>query len=317
MDESFHYPPELLNLCVDTIPLLCRSKQDVLLFFRSAGVPEGDMHDLRSRLAADRSSISKFEITRTLLQRINERGDTYLRQRREVIKRVSEFEDYSACWESDVLKAKGAVSEVRRIVNVKDSFTRMAQEREREREQRVAQAQKERNEAKVRRDRIAAAKAQLYALFPLENDPSKRGLALEKVLNDLFKAYDILIAENFKRRAPEVAGVIEQIDGVVQIDRWLVLVEMKWLREPAGVEHTAQHLVRVYSRPDTRGFMMSTSGFTGPAIEQHRQALGKKVLALCHLEEIVGVLERETDLVKMMREKLLAAELDLNPNVKV
>lgn len=317
MDESFHYPPELLNLLVNTVPLLCRSKQDVLLFFRSAGVPEADMQDLRNRLATDRSSVSKFDISRTLLQRINEKGDAYLRQRREVIKRVSEFEDYSACWDNDVLKAKGAVGEVRRIVNVKDSFTRMAQERDRERDQRVAQAQRERDEAKWRRDRVAAAKAQLYALFALENDPSRRGLALEKVLNDLFSAYGILIAENFKRRDPEGAGVIEQIDGVVQIDRWLVLVEMKWLKVPAGVEHTAQHLVRVYSRTDTRGFMISTSGFTDPAIAQHRQALGKKVLALCHLEEIVSVLERETDLVRMMRDKLLAAELDLNPNVRV
>lgn len=30
------------------------------------------------------------------------------------------FEDFSCCWPEDVLKAKGAASEVRRIVNVKD-----------------------------------------------------------------------------------------------------------------------------------------------------------------------------------------------------
>jgi restriction system protein len=34
-----HYPPEILNLLVDTIPLLCRSKNDVLVFFKGAGVP--------------------------------------------------------------------------------------------------------------------------------------------------------------------------------------------------------------------------------------------------------------------------------------
>ena len=31
-DITFHYPPELFNLLVDTIPLLSRSKKDVLLF---------------------------------------------------------------------------------------------------------------------------------------------------------------------------------------------------------------------------------------------------------------------------------------------
>jgi len=33
MAEAFHYPPEILSLLVDTIPLLCRSKKDVVLFF--------------------------------------------------------------------------------------------------------------------------------------------------------------------------------------------------------------------------------------------------------------------------------------------
>lgn len=32
MDERFQYPPDLFNLLVDTIPLLCKSKNDVLLF---------------------------------------------------------------------------------------------------------------------------------------------------------------------------------------------------------------------------------------------------------------------------------------------
>ena len=33
-DIIFHYPPELFNLLVDVLPLLNRSKQDVLVFFR-------------------------------------------------------------------------------------------------------------------------------------------------------------------------------------------------------------------------------------------------------------------------------------------
>jgi hypothetical protein len=43
-DITFHYPPELFNLLVDTIPVLNRSKKDVLLFFRGAGV-SGDLVD--------------------------------------------------------------------------------------------------------------------------------------------------------------------------------------------------------------------------------------------------------------------------------
>ena len=32
-DVAFHYPPDLLEQLVDTISLLCKSKQAVLLFF--------------------------------------------------------------------------------------------------------------------------------------------------------------------------------------------------------------------------------------------------------------------------------------------
>jgi hypothetical protein len=49
-DDPYHYPPELLDLLIDTIPLLCRSKNDVLTFFRGSGVPEGLTLDLRRRV---------------------------------------------------------------------------------------------------------------------------------------------------------------------------------------------------------------------------------------------------------------------------
>src|SRR5436309_1250490 len=138
IDESYHYPPELLNLLVDTILLLCRSKNDVLVFFRGSGVAEFLFGDLAERVRTDRQNINKFEITRSVLQRVNEWGDAGLRMRREIIKRIVEFEDFSTCWPTDQLKAKGLVGEIRRVVNVKDSFTRIALERDREREERAA-----------------------------------------------------------------------------------------------------------------------------------------------------------------------------------
>ena len=61
---------------------------------------------------------------------MNEGGEAMLGARRELLKRVTEFEDFSRCYESDVMKAKGCVAEISRVINVKDSFTRMAQERD-------------------------------------------------------------------------------------------------------------------------------------------------------------------------------------------
>ena len=49
-DITFHYPPELFNLLVDAIPALNKSKKDVVLFFRGAGVPEDLLKDLAQRV---------------------------------------------------------------------------------------------------------------------------------------------------------------------------------------------------------------------------------------------------------------------------
>lgn len=165
MADAYHYPPELLALLVDTIPLLCRSKNDVLVFFRGAGTPEGILAPLAAQLRSDRKSLHKYDIARTVIEALNSRGDSTLRARREVVKRVVEFEDFSTCWPEDQLKAKGLVAEVRRVVNVKDSFTRMNQEREAERAAAQAAARAEREAAAAKKAALADLRQKLFALF--------------------------------------------------------------------------------------------------------------------------------------------------------
>jgi len=120
MDVTFHYHPELLNLLIEAIPALIRGKTDVLLFFKGAGIGSSITQDLQKQLNLDRKSIGKHEIARKVLTRLNERGDAALEQRREVLKRISEWEDFSTCWPNDRLKAMALVGEIRRVINVKD-----------------------------------------------------------------------------------------------------------------------------------------------------------------------------------------------------
>ena len=137
MDITYHYPPELFQLLVDAIPRLCKSKKDLMLFFRGSGIERTYLYEIEATLRINRSSINKYDITRQVLQKLNERGEPALRERRELLKRVVEFEDFSTCWPNDELKAKGLVAEIRRVVNVKDSFTRMKHERETERKRNI------------------------------------------------------------------------------------------------------------------------------------------------------------------------------------
>lgn len=312
IDDIFHYPPELMSLLIDTIPRLCRSYEDVLLFFQGAGVEFAITADLWVLLKNDRKSLNKFKIARTVLTRLNEKSEATLRERREIVKRVTEWEDFSTCWDSDRLEAQGLVSQIRSVVNVKDSFTRMKEERTRERQQHISQREAEADALKKRKERIAAVGKDLRNLFTMQ-DAQKRGKALEGVLNRLFQVHDILVHEAFTRRGGSREGIIEQIDGVVFFDAHHYLVEMKWTNEPLGPGDVAQHLVRVFNRGHAHGIFISASGYTPAAIDSCHESLQKAVFALCKLEEIVLLLERNLSLSEFLRKKIDAAVVDKNP----
>ncbi|MFI6005585.1 hypothetical protein ACIA98_35200 [Streptomyces sp. NPDC051366] len=91
----------------------------------------------RRQLSLDRASVSKFKIARTVLGQLNEHGDGVLGARREVLGRVVEFESVSMLRPEDQLKAQGLQAGIRSVVNVKDSFTPMRQERDSGREERL------------------------------------------------------------------------------------------------------------------------------------------------------------------------------------
>lgn len=309
--KAFQYPPDLFSLMVDAIAVLCRSKQDVILFFRGAGVPASMTADVETALQTNRDSVKKHESARTILTRVNEGGDTLLAARRELVKRVTEFEDFSRCYENDVMKAKGLVAEIRRVVQVKDSFTRMKQERDREVEARRAEQQQRTAAARERREKIAAAKAGLFALFA-ETNPHLRGKALESVLNDIFRAYGALVAEDFRRKGSE-GGVEEQIDGVIEIDTQMYLVEMKWWDSSLGPTEVSPHVSRLMLRHGVHGIFISSSDYTPAAVSMCKDFLQQKILVLCTLREIVDLLNRNADLLDMLRIKIRAAKLERNP----
>ena len=312
-NETFHYPPELFNLLVETIPLLNRSKNDVLLFFRGAGVPHSTYQDISQRLRINRHDVSKYEITKTLLERLNARGDATLRERREIIRRVVQFENFDTCWPDDQLKAKGLAASVRDVVNQKDSFTRMRQERDLERDRHRAAVVRKSQERETKLAKIDTAKRKLYHLFSSEETPQSRGLKLEDAMNSLFAAYDILVEDSFHVVSPSGEGTTEQIDGAIEFQGHIYFVELKWYSEPIGKPLISDHLVTLMGRSEARGIFVSASGYTAPAIATCREFLQHKLIVLIHLEEIVRVLDLGEDLSDVLLAKVRAAQLHKNP----
>jgi DNA invertase Pin-like site-specific DNA recombinase len=84
------------------------------------------------------------------------------------------------------MKARGLVSEVRRVVNVRDSFTRMNQEREREAEARRIEQQQRSKAIRERQEKIAAAKKDLFLFGALGQ--FERDLIKERTRADLIAA---------------------------------------------------------------------------------------------------------------------------------
>ena len=91
---------------------------------------------------------------------------------------------------------------------------------------------------------------------------------------------------------------------------------MKWYRKPVGKPQVSEHLVRLMSRDQARGFFISASDFTEPAIQISREFLQHKVVALCHLQELVFVLDQQHDLLEFLNAKVQAAIIHKNPYFK-
>ena len=200
--QVFHFSVELLNLLIETIPKLCKSKRDVLVFFLSAGVSQKFLADIRRRVELDKNNISKYEIVRDVIIRLNEAGDVALRERREIIKRVVEFKDFSGCWPDDQIPARGLVARVRELINHTDYFTRQQQyhesQREEERKKRQQDEEARIKQLKLKKQKREQLRSQLSALYQ-ETNAQKRGKQLEPILNSLFESEGILVRESFTR----------------------------------------------------------------------------------------------------------------------
>ncbi|MPY86734.1 MAG: hypothetical protein GEU99_02300 [Luteitalea sp.] len=165
--------------------------------------------DLAQRVRQDARQIGKAEIARTVIERLNARGEACLRERREVLRRVVEFTNYDACWPDDQLKAKGLVASIREVVNQRDAFTRMNQAREDERQERLAVVRQAQRAKEERATRIDGAKREFYALFDAQLSPQQ----LEGALNRLFEAYGDGLPE------PESAGCAGSQESLLQAVR--------------------------------------------------------------------------------------------------
>ncbi|GIF15281.1 restriction endonuclease [Actinoplanes teichomyceticus] len=309
-DASWHHAPDLVERLVDTIPTLVKSKQQTIDFFRSAGVPDSILQKHQAALRADSSSVSKYGIARSVIQDLNAGGDRFLRERREIVRLVTQWEDFSLSWPNDQDKARGLVAAVRQIVGARDSFARMQRERDQERQARIRESERLVDQKRKRQAARTALRARIVELRG-ESNAQRRGVLIESILSDLCAVEGIQVREPFEIR--NAGTVEEQIDGVVMADHHLYLVEVKWWNAPIDITPMSSHLLRLFRRPDVRGLFISNSGYTEPAVQACREVLSQKLMILAELNEIIFLLEGDRPLEEWIREKASIVLMEREP----
>ncbi len=281
----------------------------MISFFAGAGVEYVVLGDLKQQLLQNRDAMKKHELARAVLTRLNEQGDNGMATRRAVLRRVVEWQNFAACYPDNQGRAEEIVRHIAGLVNIKDARTR---EEEIEISRNKIDYLLQQNEVQKRKFALAEIRESLLSLIHQPN-PQQRGKMLENVLNRYFKVSGILVREAFALTSPYGEGIVEQIDGVVEIDGSLHLVEMKWWQEPIGVTEISRHISRIYSRSHACGIFVSASGFTKAAVTLCREALQHKLITLCELQEIMILLEQEKLLKDFFKAKVHAAVIDKKP----
>lgn len=153
-------------------------------------------------------------------------------------------------------------------------------------------------------------------LFSIQN-PQERGKKLESVLNDIFDYFKIGVKEDFIIYDDETGKNYEQIDGVVEINHYLTLVEMKWEKNALGADKVGRFMSRLMVRKNVDGIIISYSSFTETAIVTAKEALAVSVLALIDLKDIFDVINQEKDLSEFFSEVIQNVKLYKNPKPTV
>src|SRR3954470_4610841 len=113
LDSSYLYPTDLLELLVDTIPRLIKSKAGLIEFFASAGTPPDILAGWRAKLEYNRQGTGKFHVTRAVLRELNRREDEGRPARLEILRRIANNKDFSTGWDDDRERAERLVHWVR------------------------------------------------------------------------------------------------------------------------------------------------------------------------------------------------------------
>lgn len=206
---------------------------------------------------------------------------------------VAAMDEFPGLRKSDDPSARTATAReaVARLRSVVQPYEKALMEQQANRE-RFDAAKHEAEERRATAQRLGELKARYFEILGME--PTPRGFALEKLLVDIFEAFDLDPRGSFR-----VVG--EQIDGGFAFGEYFLL-EAKWEKDPTARDELDVFAAKVHRRGEnTLGLFLAINGFETTAVDLHSG--NRSPIMLMDGADLYAVLEQRIDLRELLRRK--------------
>lgn len=171
---------------------------------------------------------------------------------------MERFPDFDRLEDKDRLKRQREAE--RAVTNLKASLKKESSARDEAaaKRQKIDEYRKESQQQASFKANLDRLKKSYLALTQQQERPQERGLALEKLLNDLFALFDL---------EPRLAysSNVDQVDGSFRLDTDDYLIEAKWTQKPLGRDQADIFVQKIARRGKLAvGLLVSINGFSEP-----------------------------------------------------
>ncbi len=294
------------RVAIEAICTLVHIKRTMVdLLLKPAGTPTDlyqPLFNLRDPVTG--KQLTKRQMAPLIIDAIDKRKDC-AGVLRAIVKIASEWTSFHLA--DDEFAARATVQKAREIMGtVQMMEAREAEQRELARKEELAKLAQEKAELFHKHSRILLM--MFDEMAKSDEDPQKRGILLQELLNRVFDLHDIPVFKSFMRNA---GG--EQIDGAFKLEGWYYLVECRWRKKLADIRELDGLKGQVdRSGKQTMGLFLSINGWSENVPQLLKQNPDKSIL-LMDGYDLRRVLDSPLDLRDFIVAKLAKLNLEGEP----
>lgn len=286
-------PTEVVEAAVRVCGTAFYYKDPLKALFLAAGVPR----EMYERWAAEGDS--KYVIARHVMGELASRGEGGRKVQLRIITELANMTKPDAT-ALDQVAGKRAIAELKAVV----AKRRVLVDLEQAESGRRRQVQDKRVQAgDARRERLLELSTRLGTLVASSESPQRRGYELERLLADLFAAFELTYRPSYRQSH-------EQVDGAFEYRSFTYLVEARWRATQPDAGDLADFKMKVDGKLEsTRGVFISMVGFNADTVSYFMNAArgSRNNLLLVDGQDVTLILEGHISLPDALDYKIQAA----------